>query len=315
MDEKGIYKKANREFAQLLELSLQQIEGKHPNEIGIPGFADAARMFLELEVSGSEPATKELVFQGDKGNRIFSMTKQRLLDNEDRTVFVGTLFELTNERRFLETLVDFNQRLETLVSEKTQELVRANEELMRSNRELGQLALIDPLTNLSNRRGFDMVFSSVIEDFLQYGIPCALIMMDIDLFKRINDELGHEAGDSVLRQIGVLLRNRLRANDYACRWGGEEFIVLCPQTKLKDAIALAESIRGQLEASAILLDRRVTASFGVASSDMETLSLVEVQDCSEKIEAGPAIRGALLIEQADAHMYEAKRAGRNCVRY
>jgi diguanylate cyclase (GGDEF)-like protein len=128
------------------------------------------------------------------------------------------------------------------------------------------------------------------------GRPLSVVMFDIDHFKRINDELGHLRGDDLLRSVGEILARALRSSDVACRYGGDEFLVVCPDTPLVGAQQVAECLRREIGALTVgnrESTRPVTGSFGVASS---------LADETES---------SALIERADAAMYLAKRAGRN----
>ena len=155
-----------------------------------------------------------------------------------------------------------------------------------------QKAHTDPLTDLKNRRGFDKAMSRLQD------APCALIAVDIDHFKAVNDERSHAAGDSVLRQIGKLLKDAVRDGDTAARTGGEEFAVILPHADLALGVEVAERLRTQVAAKTFFADGaelRLTISCGVAASPV------------------PVAQAANLAATADANLYQAKRAGRNQV--
>ena len=130
--------------------------------------------------------------------------------------------------------------------------------------------------------------------------PFAVIMLDLDLFKRVNDERGHRVGDLVLQDLASILRGSLRVMDVAARYGGEEFVILLPESSSPEAAAVAERIRRVLDQRKLAVDShlvRYTASFGVAAvSDLE-----EIGDPME------------VVWKADQALLEAKRAGRNQV--
>ena len=168
-------------------------------------------------------------------------------------------------------------------------------ELAISNRKLEHAALTDALTDLPNRRAAMMFLDQAWSSSSRSGTPLAVMMADIDHFKRINDEHGHAAGDAVLRQVAHALRAAVRREDDVCRVGGEEFLVICPNADLKTAHQFAERLRQgidslRVEAGVEML--RVTLSVGVACKG------TGVSDaCS-------------LVNAADQALYAAKQAGR-----
>ncbi|MEI8133112.1 MAG: diguanylate cyclase [Leptolinea sp.] len=168
------------------------------------------------------------------------------------------------------------------------------------NIELEQLAVTDYLTNLYNRRYFMQRGMEEVKRANRNSQPLALLMMDIDHFKKINDTSGHAAGDLALQQVAATMKTSLREIDILGRMGGEEFAVLLPNTPLADAALLAERIRHSIENMTIqspgeLLISAITISIGVAALTDGILN----------------IDG--LLRNADAAMYRAKHNGRNCV--
>ena len=162
--------------------------------------------------------------------------------------------------------------------------------------ELRCLSVTDCLTNCYNRRYFVQKLEEEIERAKRAGRKFSLVMLDIDRFKSINDRFGHNAGDLVLKGIAETINNRIRKIDCLARWGGEEFVILLPDTPVDKAAVLAEELRESISKMNIPGVDRVTASFGVAGY------------CSEDT-------SDTLVQRADNMMYEAKVAGRNCVRY
>ena len=178
--------------------------------------------------------------------------------------------------------------LERRVAERTAELERANARL-------AELAAEDALTGLANRRQFDAALAVEAARSRRYGRPVSLVLADLDHFKRINDSLGHAAGDLAIRQFAGLLARAGRAADVVARYGGEEFALLLPETAAAEAALLAERLRAAAESAVHpALSGPVTASFGVAELGAEE---------------GPAE----LVAAADQALYEAKRQGRNRV--
>jgi diguanylate cyclase (GGDEF)-like protein len=168
----------------------------------------------------------------------------------------------------------------------------------RYHEEVYQLATLDALTELYNRRHFQELLEKELARAGRHARPLALAILDVDHFKRINDEHGHIAGDGVLRQIATIVREHVRGEDIAARIGGEEFAVLLPEAGLPAAEAFAERLRAAIEAAAFApggAPRRVTISIGIALLAPTRASRSE------------------LMRAADAALYEAKESGRNRV--
>lgn len=160
---------------------------------------------------------------------------------------------------------------------------------------LQQLSTLDSLTGLFNRRYFDTTVGIEIERSSQDNQQLSLLMLDIDFFKKVNDTHGHDVGDKVLVDISTLLKNEIRSNDIPCRFGGEEFILLLPETNMENAIKLAERIRKKIKKSEIG-GIFITVSIGISSVDIT------------------ATKGSdELLKIADTQLYRAKKTGRNKV--
>ena len=162
-----------------------------------------------------------------------------------------------------------------------------------------ELAVTDPLTGLNNRRFLDHQLSLLLSRHIKNDQPLSVLMLDIDLFKRVNDTFGHDGGDEVIREFARRLSLNVRAIDMACRFGGEEFVVLMPETDGHDALNIAERVRSQVADTPFRLsDGRtlsVTVSVGVATAQ-------GLGDSPESV-----------IKRADEGVYEAKQSGRNRV--
>lgn len=160
--------------------------------------------------------------------------------------------------------------------------------------EMERLAHQDPLTGLANRRRMEARLAQQVERFRQYGLCWAVILFDIDDFKRVNDLYGHEQGDFVLRETARLMQYELRGSDELARWGGEEFLILAGHTDLVHARALAERLRVLLARHSFGEAGTITASFGVAAyRDGESVSA--------------------LMQRADEALYRAKHTDKNRV--
>ncbi len=173
------------------------------------------------------------------------------------------------------------------------------DEIARANRKLAELATTDSLTGLLNRRAIYEHLDREFQRSRRYGNEFAVLLLDIDHFKRVNDTHGHGAGDRVLEMVGGILRETVRQTDFVSRYGGEEFLVLAPETPRVNALVLAERVRARVEHTSREADALplVTVSIGVAVSD-----LAAARQCED------------LVQLADVALYEAKDGGRNrCV--
>jgi diguanylate cyclase (GGDEF)-like protein len=175
-------------------------------------------------------------------------------------------------------------------------------QLKQESDELRRLISLDDLTLLLSRREFLKRFVAEIARSRRYEHELAVVMVDIDDFKSVNDTYGHAAGDEVLKHLGGFLQAEIRKSDLAARMGGDEFVVLLPETDLNGAIASAEKLRFGIAASSKGWTQRVpgiTVSVGVVHSRYDSSSFGE----------------EVILDEADKCMYQAKRDGRNCTRY
>ncbi len=175
---------------------------------------------------------------------------------------------------------------------------QADDQIRQLNARLEHLAMTDELTGLTNRRSFYIQGTKEIKRAERYGTPFSLLMLDLDEFKTINDQFGHEAGDKMLQCIANILSANIRETDLLARMGGEEFSVILPNTSIQDAMRLTERLRQAVEmAGCPISDQKmkVTVSVGVASYQ-EGISYLDD-----------------LLRDADTAMYRAKNQGRNRV--
>jgi len=176
---------------------------------------------------------------------------------------------------------------------------RSHKELSDINVEKQHQANTDALTGLPNRRFIESCYIKHLLEQKNTQMPLTLVMVDIDHFKNVNDTYGHDIGDEVLCFIAYQLKNNLRKSDVAVRIGGEEFLLLIPQTNIKNSIKLTNKIRLLIEKNTFYqgeISINITASFGISL-------------CSEVHELNTAIK------HADQQLYKAKESGRNCIRY
>lgn len=202
---------------------------------------------------------------------------------------VGALFQIRHQVGTLRDAAEEQARIEHRLRE-TQERLRD------ANRRLEQMVRTDALTGLGNRRLFNERMRQEWKLSQRLEFPVALLMIDIDHFKQVNDEHGHAAGDEVLRHIGALLEHSTRGSDTCVRYGGEEFAVILPATSQNQADHLAKVLREEI-AAAPCGHQKITVSIGVAASTAGNKG-----DTFEQ-----------LIARADAALYTAKAAGRNRV--
>lgn len=177
-------------------------------------------------------------------------------------------------------------------------LTTAAAELALTNRRLQEAASSDPLTGLANRRAGLTVLSQAWSASLRYGYPLSVVMIDIDNFKSVNDTHGHAVGDLVLQHLSQCLQSAARKEDSVCRWGGEEFLIICPSVAMHECSIFAERLRKLVEKNRVPVEGKnikMTISAGVASW---TLGSSHVEH---------------LLGQADIALYEAKNGGRNRV--
>lgn len=225
-----------------------------------------------------------------------------LLFNEDNSAFYDVLFhpgpmELYMRLLFSLLFVAFSIYAALLLdhAERVErELRTSNEQLLELKKELERISLVDPLTGTFNRRKFHEELGISIANALRYHHLFALLMLDIDHFKCINDKFGHQAGDNVLRAVCELITSSIRSSDQLFRVGGEEFCLLTAVGEAEDVHLLAEKIRQVVESHAFPGIGRVTISIGIA--------YFREYDTQESIYA-----------RADAALYGAKHQGRNRV--
>lgn len=187
-----------------------------------------------------------------------------------------------------EALAESNLQLEHKVAERTVALAQANAELL-------QLARHDALTGLPNRHAANQRLREEFVRMQRSSTPYAVLMLDVDFFKRVNDTYGHSVGDAVLQHVAARLRESLRNSDFIARFGGEEFIAVLPATALHEALQVAEKVRQGLAATPLPNVGQITLSIGLAMADVSQLD----EDVA--------------VREADAYLYTAKHAGRNRV--
>lgn len=236
-----------------------------------------------------------------------------LIDNVgDRTLKIFSCFDIpvSDKRQFTQLVQEANAELsklnfsyETLLAELRQEKCNTEklaQELREANNRLWDTSFRDELTGLHNRRYLFDFLGSEISRFERFGSCFSLLLLDIDHFKKVNDAYGHRAGDLVLQEVGSTVTASTRRSDIVVRYGGEEFIVVLPETGLEGALIIAEQLRKSVAAIEVAVNDqrvRVTISIGVAACHK--------QKALKSVDS--------LIEAADEALYMAKASGRNRV--
>jgi two-component system cell cycle response regulator len=190
---------------------------------------------------------------------------------------------------------------EMLARVRTQIKKRRYTERLRDNVQTSiELAITDGLTGLFNRRYMETHLGTLVEQAATRNKPIAVLVVDIDYFKAINDGHGHDAGDDVLREFALRIRKAIRNIDLACRYGGEEFVIVMPETDMAVATIVAERLRRRIATEPFVIEQgarslEVTISIGIAAL------------------SGTGDNAATILKRADQALYRAKRDGRNRV--
>lgn len=235
-----------------------------------------------------------------RGKNVIYFTEERIRNIISAVLIGAVIFILGISLFLINRYKKLSQQLEINVQKRTKELHEANRLLKKANMELERLSITDELTNVYNRRFFDETIEKIWKIPIRERRPLALIMIDVDNFKTINDTYGHLAGDQCLKTIVNEIESVIkRSGDFIARFGGEEFVITLLNTSKEDATLVAERIREKVENTKVKYggtEIEVTVSLGVASIFPE-----ENMDPSD------------LIYAADEAMYQAKREGRNRV--
>ncbi|MBN8941364.1 MAG: GGDEF domain-containing protein [Rhizobiales bacterium] len=206
-------------------------------------------------------------------------------------------------RTIIETLVRSTREIEANNKALEQRLKASHSEIKQLQDNLDAVrteSLTDPLTSLGNRKFYDQAITKAVALAQKSGTPLALLISDIDNFKKFNDTFGHLTGDQVLRLVALSVKQNVKGHDLACRYGGEEFAIILPDTSLRAAVTVAEHIRRAVMTKELIKRStsenlgRITVSLGVAMFH-------------------PGDTAATLYERADQCLYAAKRNGRNRV--
>jgi two-component system cell cycle response regulator len=218
-----------------------------------------------------------------------------IADAENNTRLVRGLEIGVND--YLTRPIDKNEMMARV---RTQVRKKRYTERLRDNVQMSiEMAITDALTGLYNRRYMETHVGTLVEQAISRGKPLTVLVLDIDYFKSVNDSYGHDAGDDVLREFALRIRKSIRGIDLACRYGGEEFVVVMPETDMSVATMVAERLRRRIASEAFAVQQggrtiEVTISIGIAA-------------------LGRDDNAATVLKRADQALYRAKRDGRNRV--
>lgn len=257
---------------------------------------------LKLDLNGLPPGAHQLVVQGRNSQGIESAESLVISIIVDAPwwysfwvfsiailAFIALIYSVIHLRT--KTLERTNQKLESEIAQRTNELRFANEKLQK-------LSETDPLTELLNRRGFETNFHQLILEHQKSGKPLSILLIDVDHFKKFNDEYGHNAGDSALETVSKTLSDGVREQDIVARWGGEEFALALPNLNIKQAKETANRLRLAIAGQKLEYEGNplvITATIGISSFNAEEDNL------------------AVWIKAADDALYQGKNTGRNKV--
>ena len=254
---------------------------------------------ISSQVEDSLESAEDILSNGVEDAKDFSEGVEKIKDGLEAGDEQGRYGALAAE--LSELSGSYVQTLGSL-REQFSEQARTISDLRRELRAIRNEALLDHLTQVSNRRHFDLSLRREIDSALSRGSSLALILCDIDHFKKFNDQHGHPAGDRLLQKFAEVLKNNTKRRDTVSRIGGEEFAIILPSTSLSGAVSLAEYLREYISIIRIPGQgaerylRKITASFGVA--------VLRPGDTSEE-----------LCARADQYLYQAKNRGRNRVEH
>ncbi|WP_301102372.1 diguanylate cyclase [Propionivibrio sp.] len=279
----GRYLLVSKALETLFGKSLEQMTQLTDNDLFPPALA--ARLYCsDQQICAGAAASSDELDLSINGQRLHCLwLKFPVMGADGEILSIGTIMLDINRQEEAE---DMRQALERLQ--------QSNQELQRTLVELDRLASTDKLTCAWNRRRLEETVLNEMERLRRYDHPLSLLIIDIDLFKLINDDHGHVAGDQVLAELATVVQATLRITDSLTRWGGDEFVVLSPNTTLSSMAMLAERLHKTIARTLFPAVKHLTVSIGVAECI-----------CGENWEQW--------FKRADAALYRAKACGRNQV--
>lgn len=279
------------------------------------GHAIQKNLLTDIKITGTLNLNRQMVIKvNDKNSMLYNIVEKSMthISSDDKrriyNKWVAVKYEKGTDYTLVIRVITFfliiliislvwnrkliKSRKETRVA--IEALNIAHKALEIKNSELKVLSITDSLTGLSNRLQLDEVLRNEIIRYNRTADDLSVIMIDIDFFKRINDKYGHLKGDKILKDVALTIKNSIRVTDHSGRWGGEEFLIICPNTDIKGARTLAEKIRVKVELYESNLKPGLTISLGVT-----------------QLIAGDSDNN--LINRVDEALYRAKNSGRNRV--
>ena len=284
----------NRSSRQVLILLLKSEQGR-ANKFLLDEVFRESKPILEQFTQLSRSLNRELKMQLYQASSDNENSQVQFVIYAVFTVLISlgiAIFAIWYNQKLSTQLEEINTYLEDKVDERTESLLDAQKELLEDNSELARLASTDNLTGLSNRSYMSEILEKEYSRFMRHNDLFGLIMLDIDHFKKINDDYGHDMGDKVLVQLSRQLELAIRNSDYISRWGGEEFLICSTTINADDLFPIAETIRLKIAGSEYEIDEGITASLGCA--------IIQPDEGIEE-----------LIKRADVALYAAKNNGRN----
>jgi len=267
---------------------------------------EATQIFIGKILPRAEPQLKQLAKLVEKqrgdaeqalelANNSAKANRERFVIYAAFSIFISLIvafLAVVFGQRLSRQLEELTNYLEDKVQERTESLLDTQKELLEDNNELARLASTDNLTGLFNRNHINEILANEHSRYQRHSHRFGIIMLDIDHFKPVNDNYGHDAGDLILKHLAKQLGAAVRSSDHVGRWGGEEFLICCTTIKPDDLLAIAENIRQTIARSKFEIVNKLTVSLGCAI-----------------IQPGETIDE--LIKRADVALYEAKNNGRN----
>jgi diguanylate cyclase (GGDEF)-like protein len=287
VDADGFLMDANLGFAKLIGKAQTDNTGMDVRQYFVqPSFYEISSIY------GEDPGTplyEGLLNIGDPDISCRSFTGS-VFREANKLLIIGE-YDIDEMEQLSATVIQLNDEMTQL----QRDLVRTNRDLQRNEARITELMLTDPMTEIPNRRHFDQQVEREIDRHLRYRKPLSFVMCDLDLFKSVNDTYGHAVGDIVIRHFAHVMRDNKRSSDFVARIGGEEFILLLPETSVEEAFLVIDRLRLRFSNEVYEgIDRSITASFGITG-------LLEDDTLDE------------LINRADKALYSAKKNGRNQV--